>query len=87
MKLKASAPKYSFDSMCEPSRLRLRSMYSLTPVRKRMNPSAIVRTKTRVETAQNMKVWLRFSGYSSNLKDTCQITSVARMANSTMPEP
>ena len=34
------------------------------PVRKRINPSVMVRTKTSVETAQKMKVWPRLSGYS-----------------------
>ena len=56
MKLNAKAPMTSLVLIREPSRLLRRSMYSLTPVRKRINPRVTISTKTRLEVAQKMNV-------------------------------
>src|SRR5579862_7322826 len=74
--------------MREPSRLLCRSMYSFTPVRNSMKLRVTVSRKMRVETAQNTKVCAAVSGpYSPKLNETCQTTSVTRIASSARPEP
>ena len=52
--VKASAPRTSLVRMRDPSRLRRRSMYSLTKFRTSMKPSVTVRIKMSVETAQTV---------------------------------
>ena len=52
-----------------------------------MKPSVTVSRKISVETAQKTKVWGASAGpYSPKLKETCQTTSVSKIANNARPD-
>src|SRR5712664_127966 len=86
-RLRASAPATSLVLMREPSRLARRSRYNLTNVRNNMKPSVTVSRKISVETAQKTKVCSTLAGpYSPKVKETCQTTSVSRIAIRARPD-